>query len=221
MSLTKARPILIRPLSNRSPAIFTASPSRYPYRSAQGASAATFAHYLEDAFKRVVAPESVAGGDSASLCSARAASGAPRDYFRPLGNLPQARHPFIADEVQSGIGRTGKWFASEHFGIGNYNGQISSAEACLWPRSPAARKSWILPALEAWAARSPAIRLLARRHWLRLKRLKRKGCWLVLPPSGSASKSAARAWQKKWPLSAIFGSWRHVCGRTRSRHRDA
>ena len=35
-------------------------PFAYPYRAEKGASAETFAHYLEDAFKRMVAPESVA-----------------------------------------------------------------------------------------------------------------------------------------------------------------
>src|SRR5206468_675077 len=42
----------------------------------------------------------------------------PRDYFKLLQNICR-KHGilFIADEVQSGFGRTGKWFASEHFGI--------------------------------------------------------------------------------------------------------
>src|SRR6202023_1730554 len=35
-------------------------PFAYPYRGQKGATAETFAHYLEDAFKRSVAPESVA-----------------------------------------------------------------------------------------------------------------------------------------------------------------
>src|SRR5256885_2518246 len=42
----------------------------------------------------------------------------PADYFRLLQNICR-KHGilFIADEVQSGFARTGKWFASEHFGI--------------------------------------------------------------------------------------------------------
>src|ERR1700688_1306151 len=35
-------------------------PYAYPYRGEKGATAETFAHHLEDAFKRSVAPESVA-----------------------------------------------------------------------------------------------------------------------------------------------------------------
>jgi len=42
----------------------------------------------------------------------------PADYFQILQKICR-KHGilFIADEVQSGFGRTGKWFASEHFGI--------------------------------------------------------------------------------------------------------
>jgi 4-aminobutyrate aminotransferase/(S)-3-amino-2-methylpropionate transaminase len=42
----------------------------------------------------------------------------PRDYFALLQKIcRQHGILFIADEVQSGFARTGKWFASEHFGI--------------------------------------------------------------------------------------------------------
>src|SRR6266852_1866460 len=93
-------------------------PFAYPYRSAQGASAATFAHHLEDAFQRVVAPESVAAVIAEPVLGEGGFVVPPRDYFRLIQEICR-RHGilFIADEVQSGIGRTGKWFASEHFGI--------------------------------------------------------------------------------------------------------
>jgi len=93
-------------------------PFAYPYRSASGATSADFAHHLEDAFKRSVAPESVAAlivepvqGEGGFIIP-------PPDYFKLLQNICR-KHGilFIADEVQSGFARTGKWFASEHFGI--------------------------------------------------------------------------------------------------------
>src|SRR5437899_7568369 len=43
----------------------------------------------------------------------------PRDYFREVKKiLDQHGILFIADEVQSGFGRTGKMFAIEHYGVG-------------------------------------------------------------------------------------------------------
>jgi 4-aminobutyrate aminotransferase / (S)-3-amino-2-methylpropionate transaminase / 5-aminovalerate transaminase len=93
-------------------------PFAYPYRSAEGVSAVAFARYLEDAFKRVVAPESVAAVIAEPVLGEGGFVVPPRDYFRLIQEICR-KHGilFVADEVQSGIGRTGKWFASDHFGI--------------------------------------------------------------------------------------------------------
>ena len=41
-----------------------------------------------------------------------------RGYFRHLADvLAQHRARFIVDEIQSGMGRTGKWWAIEHEGV--------------------------------------------------------------------------------------------------------
>jgi 4-aminobutyrate aminotransferase/(S)-3-amino-2-methylpropionate transaminase len=93
-------------------------PFAYPYRGEKDATAETFAHYLEDAFKRSVAPESVAAVIAEPVLGEGGFIVPPRDYFKLLQNICR-KHGilFIADEVQSGFARTGKWFASEHFGI--------------------------------------------------------------------------------------------------------
>src|SRR5262250_3679338 len=93
-------------------------PFAYPYRGEKGATAETFAHHLEDAFKRSVAPESVAAVIAEPVLGEGGFIVPPRDYFKLLQKICH-KHSilFIADEVQSGFGRTGKWFASEHFGI--------------------------------------------------------------------------------------------------------
>lgn len=41
----------------------------------------------------------------------------PPDYFRRMGFLKKEGVLFVDDEVQTGMGRTGKFFAVEHFGI--------------------------------------------------------------------------------------------------------
>jgi len=93
-------------------------PFAYGYRHATGTTAEEFAHHLEDAFKRQVAAESVAAVIAEPVLGEGGFVVPPRDYFALLHKICR-KHGilFVADEVQSGIARTGKWFASEHFGI--------------------------------------------------------------------------------------------------------
>ena len=76
------------------------------------------ARHLEDTFKRVVANEEVAALIVEPVLGEGGFVVPPPDYFKVLLDLCH-KHGilFIADEVQSGFGRTGKLFASEHFGI--------------------------------------------------------------------------------------------------------
>src|SRR6202158_274183 len=93
-------------------------PFAYAYRGEKGATAETFAHHLENAFKRIVAPESVAAVIAEPVLGEGGFVVPPQDYFRILHDICRKhRIVFIADEVQSGIGRPGKWFASGYFGI--------------------------------------------------------------------------------------------------------
>jgi 4-aminobutyrate aminotransferase / (S)-3-amino-2-methylpropionate transaminase / 5-aminovalerate transaminase len=93
-------------------------PYAYQYRSPAGTTAEEFAHHLEDAFKRHVAAENVAAVIAEPVLGEGGFVVPPRDYFAALHKICR-KHGilFIADEVQSGIARTGKWFASEHFGV--------------------------------------------------------------------------------------------------------
>jgi 4-aminobutyrate aminotransferase/(S)-3-amino-2-methylpropionate transaminase len=93
-------------------------PFAYPYRGESGATAETFARYLENAFKRSVAPESVAAVIAEPVLGEGGFIVPPMGYFKIVQEICR-KHGivFIADEVQSGFARTGKWFASEHFGI--------------------------------------------------------------------------------------------------------
>src|SRR5205823_12191971 len=93
-------------------------PFAYAYRGEKGATAESFANHLEDAFKRVVGPESVAAVIAEPVLGEGGFVVPPWGYLRILhGVCRQHGILFIADEVQSGFARTGKWFASEHFGI--------------------------------------------------------------------------------------------------------
>ena len=76
------------------------------------------ARHLEDSFKRVVANEEVAAVIAEPVLGEGGFVAPPPDYFKVLIELCH-KHGilFIADEVQSGFGRTGALFASERYGV--------------------------------------------------------------------------------------------------------
>ncbi|HYK60729.1 MAG TPA: 4-aminobutyrate--2-oxoglutarate transaminase [Bryobacteraceae bacterium] len=76
------------------------------------------ARHLEDTFKRVVAQEGVAAVIAEPVLGEGGFVAPPPDYFKTLVDLCHKHNVlFIADEVQSGFGRTGALFASERYGI--------------------------------------------------------------------------------------------------------
>jgi 4-aminobutyrate aminotransferase/(S)-3-amino-2-methylpropionate transaminase len=76
------------------------------------------AQHLEDTFKRVVAAESVAAVIAEPVLGEGGFVTPPAEFFRMLVEIGR-RHGilFIADEVQTGFGRTGAMFACERYGI--------------------------------------------------------------------------------------------------------
>jgi 4-aminobutyrate aminotransferase/(S)-3-amino-2-methylpropionate transaminase len=76
------------------------------------------ARHLEDTFKRIVANEEVAAVIAEPVMGEGGFIAPPPDYFKVLIDLCR-KHGilFIADEVQSGFGRTGALFASERYGV--------------------------------------------------------------------------------------------------------
>ena len=76
------------------------------------------AHQLEDTFRREVAAESVAAVIAEPVLGEGGFVAPPPEFFRVLAEICR-RHGivFIADEIQTGFGRTGRLFASERYGI--------------------------------------------------------------------------------------------------------
>jgi len=76
------------------------------------------ARHLEDTFKRVVASEDVTAVIAEPVLGEGGFVTPPPEFFRIIIDICHKHGVlFIADEVQSGFGRTGKMFASEHYGI--------------------------------------------------------------------------------------------------------
>jgi len=76
------------------------------------------ARHLEDTFKRVVANEEVAAVIAEPVLGEGGFVAPPPDYFQVLLEVCR-KHGilFIADEIQTGFGRTGALFACERYGI--------------------------------------------------------------------------------------------------------
>ena len=76
------------------------------------------AHHLEDTFKRVVAAEAVAAIVAEPVLGEGGFVTPPPEFFAVLQDTCK-KHGilFIADEVQTGFGRTGRLFACEKYGI--------------------------------------------------------------------------------------------------------
>ena len=76
------------------------------------------ARHLEDTFRRVVEADSVAAVVAEPILGEGGFVVPPREFFGILQEICR-KHGilFIADEVQTGFGRTGKLFACEHYGI--------------------------------------------------------------------------------------------------------
>jgi 4-aminobutyrate aminotransferase/(S)-3-amino-2-methylpropionate transaminase len=97
-------------------------PYAYCYRcsySLQYPSCGVFcAHHLQDTFKRVVAAEAVAAVIAEPVLGEGGFVAPPPEFFKILQEICRQRSIlFIADEVQTGFGRTGALFACERYGI--------------------------------------------------------------------------------------------------------
>ncbi|HUI42821.1 MAG TPA: 4-aminobutyrate--2-oxoglutarate transaminase [Terriglobia bacterium] len=97
-------------------------PYAYCYRCAYSLTYPTCgvfcAHHLEDTFRRMVAAESVAAVIMEPVLGEGGFVAPPPEFFPVLAEICR-RHGivFIADEIQTGFGRTGALFASERYGI--------------------------------------------------------------------------------------------------------
>ncbi len=97
-------------------------PYAYPYRSSSGLTAGEYgpwcADQLESMFSRYVSPGSVAAVIFEPILGEGGFVVPPREFFDAL-RATCRKHGIllIADEVQSGYGRTGTMFACEQFGI--------------------------------------------------------------------------------------------------------
>ena len=120
LSLTASKSIQRRGFGAMMPGVYHA-PYPDPYRPPFGSETASEAclHHLEDRiFAHLVAPEEVAAIIVEPIQGESGYVVAPDNFLRGLREITQ-KHGIllVVDEVQSGMGRTGKMFAIEHSGV--------------------------------------------------------------------------------------------------------
>jgi 4-aminobutyrate aminotransferase/(S)-3-amino-2-methylpropionate transaminase len=178
-------------------------PFAYPYRGGEGATAEAFAHHLEDAFKRIVAPESVAAVIAEPILGEGGFIVPPKDYFRLLQKIcRQNGILFIADEVQSGFGRTGKWFASEHFGIEPDLITMAKSLGGGMPIAAVTGRAEIMdaPGVGALGGTFCGHPLSCVAALATIETIEKENLLSRSVAIGRRFEERARGWQKKWPL---------------------
>ncbi|SRR5579875_145386 len=122
VSLTASKPTQVRGVSPLVPGVDHV-PFPYCYRCPlklehPKCGLACIDYIEEQYFEKFVPPEEVAGMFFESIQGEGGYVPAPDDYFRELfKRFKKHGILMIADEVQSGIGRTGRWFAVENYGV--------------------------------------------------------------------------------------------------------
>jgi 4-aminobutyrate aminotransferase / (S)-3-amino-2-methylpropionate transaminase / 5-aminovalerate transaminase len=178
-------------------------PYAYPYRAESSATAETFAHHLENAFKRMVAPESVAAVIAEPVLGEGGFVVPPREYFKLLQPICREHGIlFIADEVQSGFARTGKWFAIEHYGVEPDLITMAKSLGGGMPIAAVTGRAEIMDApgvgsLGGTFTGHPAscVAALAAIETIEKENLLARSAAI-----GSRFEKRAREWQKHWPL---------------------
>jgi 4-aminobutyrate aminotransferase/(S)-3-amino-2-methylpropionate transaminase len=178
-------------------------PFAYPYRSEPGATAESFARHLEDAFKRSVAAESVAAVIAEPVLGEGGFVIPPRDFFKALHAVCR-KHGilFIADEVQSGFARTGKWFACEHFGVEPDLITMAKSLGGGMPIAAVTGRAEVMdaPGLGSLGGTYCGHPLSCAAALAAIETIEKDGLLARSAAVGRQFEARARTWQKKWPL---------------------
>jgi 4-aminobutyrate aminotransferase/(S)-3-amino-2-methylpropionate transaminase len=182
-------------------------PYAYCYRCSYGLTypscGVTCAHHLEDTFKRVVSPEAVAAvivepvlGEGGFMAPPKEFFGIVQDICRKYGIV------LIADEVQSGLGRTGKFFAIEHYGVEPDLILTAKSLGGGLPIAAVTGRAEIMDApgvggLGSTFAGNP---LSCAAALASIEMIEHGGLLERATAMGKHFEKRARGWQKKWPL---------------------
>jgi 4-aminobutyrate aminotransferase/(S)-3-amino-2-methylpropionate transaminase len=182
-------------------------PYAYCYRCSYGLTypscSVSCAHHLEDTFKRVVPAEAVAAVIVEPVLGEGGFIAPPKEFFSIIQDICR-KHGIvlIIDEVQSGLGRTGKFFAIEHYGI---EPDIILTAKSLGGGLPIAAitgraKIMDAPGVGGLGSTFAGNPLSCAAALASIEMLECGGLLERATAMGKYFEARARAWQKKWPL---------------------
>jgi 4-aminobutyrate aminotransferase / (S)-3-amino-2-methylpropionate transaminase / 5-aminovalerate transaminase len=182
-------------------------PYAYCYRCSYGLTypscKVACAHHLEDAFKRVVAADSVAAIIVETVLGEGGFVAPPKEFFGIVREIcTKYGIVMIADEVQSGLGRTGKFFAIEHYGVEPDLIVSAKSLGAGMPIAAVTGRTEIMDApgvggLGSTFAGHPLSCVAALAG---IETIQKDGLLTRSTLLGKRFEERARAWQKKWRL---------------------
>jgi 4-aminobutyrate aminotransferase/(S)-3-amino-2-methylpropionate transaminase len=182
-------------------------PYAYCYRcsySLQYPSCGVFcAHHLEDTFKRVVAAEAVAAVVVEPVLGEGGFVAPPAEFFTIIQDICRRNKILlVADEVQTGFGRTGAMFASERYGITPDILLSAKSIADGLPLAAVTGRAEIMDApgvggLGGTYAGNP---LACAAALAVIETLERENLPARAEQIGTRFDARAREWKKRWPL---------------------
>jgi 4-aminobutyrate aminotransferase / (S)-3-amino-2-methylpropionate transaminase / 5-aminovalerate transaminase len=161
------------------------------------------AHHLEDTFKRMVASEAVAAVVVEPVLGEGGFVAPPREFFPVLQEICK-RHEilFIADEVQTGFGRTGAMFASERYGITPDILVSAKSVAAGMPLAAVTGRAEVMdaPGVGGLGGTYGGNPLACAAALAAIETLERENLSARAEQLGARFESRAREWKKRWPL---------------------
>ncbi len=161
------------------------------------------AHHLEDTFKRMVAAEAVAAVVVEPVLGEGGFVAPPREFFAILQDTCK-RHGilFIADEVQTGFGRTGAMFASQRYGMIPDILVSAKSIAAGMPMAAVTGRADVMDAagVGALGGTYGGNPLACAAALAAIETLERENLPARAESLGQHFESRARDWKQRWPL---------------------
>src|SRR6202041_222981 len=182
-------------------------PYAYCYRCSYGlqypACLVFCAHHLEDTFKRVVASETVAAVVVEPVLGEGGFVAPPQEFFSVIQEICN-RHKilFIADEVQTGFGRTGAMFASQRYGITPDILVSAKSLASGMPLAAVTGRAEIMdaPGLGGLGGTYGGNPLACAAALAAIETLESENLSARAEQLGARFEARAKEWKKRWPL---------------------